>query len=85
MRSALLVAAFAAALTWIVGPAFGEDEPPAVRLGAARAVLENALRLREVATLGERVAAVERALGLGTRQGAGSLNRAPQLVDRQGG
>lgn len=29
MRSALLVAAFAAALTWIVGPAFGEDEPPA--------------------------------------------------------
>ena len=42
----------------------GEEEPPAVRLGAARAVLENALRLREVATLGERVAAIEKTVGV---------------------
>jgi hypothetical protein len=38
--------------------------PPAVRLGAARAVLEMGLKVREVSDLEERLAALERQLGL---------------------
>ncbi len=38
--------------------------PPAVRLGAARAVLELGVKLRETAELAERVAALEAQLGV---------------------
>jgi len=37
--------------------------PPATRLGAARAVLEIGIKVREVAELGERVSALEGRLG----------------------
>src|SRR5262249_36316021 len=40
----------------------GASEPPAVRLGAARAVLEIGLKLREAAELEARVAALEQQL-----------------------
>ncbi len=36
-----------------------EDTPPAVRLGAARAVLELGMKLRESSELAERIAALE--------------------------
>jgi hypothetical protein len=41
-----------------------ESAPPAVRLGAARAVLELGLKLREVADLEQRIAALEAQAGL---------------------
>ncbi len=37
----------------------GEDAPPAVRLGAARSILDLGLKLREAEDLAERVAALE--------------------------
>jgi hypothetical protein len=40
----------------------GPGNPPAVRLGAARAMLELGIKLREAAELEERLAAVERQL-----------------------
>jgi hypothetical protein len=41
-----------------------EGMPPAVRLGAARAVLELGMKVRETAELAERVAALEAQLGM---------------------
>jgi len=38
--------------------------PPAVRLGAARAILEIGMNVREVSDLAERLAALERQVGL---------------------
>ena len=40
----------------------GKDNPPAVRLGAARAILDAALRWREQLDIAERLAAIERRL-----------------------
>jgi hypothetical protein len=40
-----------------------ESTPPAVRLGAARAVLEQSLKMREMTELTDRVAALEAQLG----------------------
>jgi hypothetical protein len=41
-----------------------ETTPPATRLGAARAVLELGMKVRETAELAERIAALEAQLGL---------------------
>jgi hypothetical protein len=41
-----------------------ETAPPAVRLGAARAVLELGTKMRETAELAERIAALEAQLGV---------------------
>jgi hypothetical protein len=41
-----------------------ESTPPAVRLGAARAVLEQSLKMREMTELTDRVAALETQLGV---------------------
>jgi hypothetical protein len=41
-----------------------ESTPPAVRLGAARAVLEQSLKMREMTELTDRVAALEAQLGI---------------------
>ena len=52
----------------------GKDTPPAVRLGAARSILDVGLRLREHENLAERVAALEGQLGAeqgGTRRWGG--------------
>jgi hypothetical protein len=46
--------------------------PPAVRLGAARSVLEIGIKLREVADLGERVKALEEQLSLAAPPNAGA-------------
>ena len=41
----------------------GSGTPPATRLGAARAMLEIGIKVREVTELAERVAALESRLG----------------------
>ncbi len=41
-----------------------ETAPPAVRLGAARAVLELGMKVRDAAELAERIAALEAQLGM---------------------
>ncbi len=62
-RSAGMLTAAAGESVKTLVQLMGSGNPPATRLGAARAVLELGIKVREVSELAERVAALEDRLG----------------------
>jgi hypothetical protein len=84
-RAADRAAGIAAEALDTLAALLGETEPPAVRLGAARALLDTATRLRETVTLADRLAAVEKLLGTGRRSSLGVRDPEGRPPDGNGG